>query len=448
MKQVKSNINREKAQINKKNNEYNNLNVKEGLDIFLQYRKKMVDEGDLDLDTYVDDIKTLESRFIRDNKLLKYKITSVDKDIAQEFTNELNKSVKMNSGKEEKLSINTIYKPFAFIRKTFSFFKEELKIIDDNPFMLVKNKPQTTANPQKYLIDNEIKYTIEKLNNETIRSRFIINLMLETGLRIEEICGLKLGGVKLKRQSIVTEMALVKVNGELRLKKLKTKDSERELAVSDYCIDLFNKYIVFKKACGIVANEEDLIFTGYDGEWIAPSQYSKDWQKIRDKIKLDKVPMKNLRHSSVTFMLNDNPNIKAVQTRSGHSKPATTLSYYNQSNLYEDRKLVNKYSEAFHNSLGFTIGELYRISVGRIFSKKRTIELIEKITNKNIDNDNFEEELTRCQDYFMELFPMFQKISKIDDILDEEEIDKLFEGFKNSYQKVQIKELEDLSIKI
>ena len=66
----------------------------------------------------------------------------------------------------------------------------------------------------------------------------------------------------------------------------------------------------------------------------------------------------------------------------------------------------------------------------------------EKVCNEYIDGTNFDINLERCQDYFRELFPIFDKILNIDSSLDDEEIDALFEGFTPLYRKIKIESLD------
>ena len=140
-------------------------------------------------------------------------------------------------------------------------------------------------------------------------------------------------------------------------------------------------------------------------------------------------------------MLQGETNIEAVKKRFGWSKVSTVLGVYNQSNLEEDRKLLNKFEEEFRNSLGLTYTELYRISVNRFSNQRKINSFIQYMLGKPIEKINYLEDLKICQEYLFRLFPVFKKISNIDHLLDDEEIDTIFEGFKKVYKKIKIEPL-------
>ena len=59
-----------------------------------------------------------------------------------------------------------------------------------------------------------------------------------------------------------------------------------------------------------------------------------------------------------------------------------------------------------------------------------------------INDENFDIQLERCQEYFKELFPIIDKILKIDSLLDEEELESIFTGFSELYRNIKIEKLE------
>ena len=155
-----------------------------------------------------------------------------------------------------------------------------------------------------------------------------------------------------------------------------------------------------------------------------------------------KISLKNLRHTNTSFFVSRNGNLKAVQNRVGHENVETTLGFYAQSNFVEERKLVNFYEEEFYNKLGLSMGDLYRIVSNRFTDNKKLISILEKVGNEYIDDSNYDIQLERCQDYFKELFPIFEKILQIDSVIDDDEIDAIFKGFSSLYRKVKIESLE------
>ena len=189
-------------------------------------------------------------------------------------------------------------------------------------------------------------------------------------------------------------------------------------------------------------SNDDFIFTSWlDQELISPSKYTAEWREFIHSLGYEELPLRVIRHSAATFMLQGETNIEAVKKRFGWSKVSTVLGVYNQSNLEEDRKLLNKFEEEFRNSLGLTYAELYRISVNRFSNQKKINSFIQYMLGKPVEKISYLEDLKTCQEYLFRLFPVFKKVSNIDHLLDDEEIDTIFEGFKKVYKKIKIEPL-------
>ena len=435
----------------KKDNGYSDLTVDEGFKLFFKERMRLVEHNQIELSTYEDNVMVYSGRYIKDNEILKKKIKNIDKKEAQKYVDWLYAQKPLKEGKD-KLSVNTIANPFKLMNGVFNYFKDELEIIEINPFTKIKNKPKYKPKNQNYLITEEIKIVLNALDDENIRFKALINLFLETGLRIEEITALKWCDLNKFRQTISIHRALIKskLTGKLIIKDVKTDGSERDLGISEYAFDFLYKLRKFKENCGQIVTNDDFIFSSWDSnELIGPNKYSEEWRKFIKKLGFEKLPLKNLRHTIATFMLQGETNIEAVKKRFGWTKDSTVMGIYNQSGIQEDRMLVRKFEETFRNTLGLSFADLYRISVNRFSNKRKLVKFIEDITNAYVDDTNFEIQLNRCQKYLFELYPVFEKISYINNKLDDEEIDAMFDGFKNIYKQIKITSLnEEMNIKI
>ena len=97
-----------------------------------------------------------------------------------------------------------------------------------------------------------------------------------------------------------------------------------------------------------------------------------------------------------------------------------------------------------HNTLGVSYADLYCICVNRFNNKRKLNEVLQAMLGRNVDQNNFESDLKICQEYLMQLFPVFSKIAKIDHLLDDEEVEAIFVGFKPIYKKIKV-ELVDVN---
>lgn len=423
--------------------------VREGLDVYLEERYEAVKRNYIQISTYEQDILDAHrNRYLKNSKIFDEIIKNVDKKRATEFINYLHDLSKKDG---DKLSNNTLYKPYSFVRKLFNYFKDELEIIDKNPFDNVKNKPTASANEKEYFNIEEMHYIHEKIEHENIRFRTLIVLMMDNGLRREEALGIKFKDINKLRETITISRAYVKsrLGNENYIKETKTKSSNREIILSSHTIDLIDKYKLFKESCGFIVNENDYVFTAWDSmDLIDPSRYSAEFKKFLDRINIKKkIPLKNLRTTNTTFYVTKNQNIKAIQKREGHSSFDTTMKYYAQSDLLEDKKLVNEYEKEFYNKLGLSVADLYKIVSNRFKDEGKLINVMEQLCNTYIDDSNYIYQLERCQNYFRELFPIFDKIIKIDSMLTDDDIISLFDGYTSKYLSIKIESLPpDLKI--
>jgi len=434
-----------------KDNEFQDLTLREGFENFFVYRKSLIGKKTgkrIGRTTYEKDVIIYQGRFIRDCVLLNKKITDITVEDAQNYVDELFSAKPVKENENETLSENTINNPYELMHKAFVYFKDKLKIIKYNPFDEVEQKPKYKAKDRNYLANTDIHYVLDEIDKKNIRLRLLINLFLETGLRIEEILAIKYSDINRRRMTIKIVRALVKsrLTGELIIKDLKTEASEREITISEYTLNLIDNYRYFKEQCGMIVTNDDFIFTSWlDNELITPSRYTAEWRVFIRLLGYKDLPLRVLRHSAATFMLQGETNIEAVKKRFGWSKVSTVLGIYNQSNLEEDKKLLNKFEEEFRNALGLTYSELYRISVNRLNNKRKVNSLIQKLLSKPIEEIDYINDLKQCQNYLFDLFPVFRKIAIIDNQLDDEEIEAIFEGFKQIYKKIKIEPLNKVT---
>jgi len=422
--------------------------VRDGIELYLKERKEDYNRGFIQITTYEHDIKAYQNNTcLKDSSIFDKTINEITDEYAQKFVNSLwDTKIVKGKNKGKRLSQNTIYKPFSFIHKVFNYFKDDLKIINYNPFDSIKMKPHAVAEDKEYFSEEEMHYIKEKLEFENIRFRTLITFMMDMGCRREEALAIKYGDINIFRKTINIERAFVKSTLDNRyiIKPVKRKKSEREIICTSYVLQLIDNYKKFKEACGFVVNNDDFVFTAWDSmEIVDPDRYSREFRLFLNKIGIQKnIPLKKLRTTNASFFVSRGVNLKAVQNREGHENIETTLTYYAQSNLLEDKKLVQVYEEEFYNKLGLSMADLYRIVSNRYTDTKKLINILEKVGNEYIDDSNYDIQLARCQNYFKELFPIFDKILTIDSLLQDDEIDCIFSGFQSLYHSIKIETLE------
>ena len=445
--EIKKNRKEENLSINENRKSITSFStVAEGIEVYIKERKKAFERGLIQESTYEGDICDFKyNNYLKNSKIFDEQIGKVDVDRAQKFIYYLY-DIKKKDGKM--ISTTTMHNQFIFINKIFNYFKK-IKIIKENPFDSVIDKPKREiSNDSNYLEDIEMHYVHEKIEFENIRLRTLVIIMLDMGLRKEEALALKYSDFNKIRNTVKVSISVIRsrLSGKIIVKKLKTRPSEREIIVTKHVLELINNMKTFKEACGFKVTKDDYIFTAWDSmRLISPDRYAREFATFMKKNEnITQIPLKNLRATNTTFFASKGYNLKALQKRVGHSDFDTTAKYYIKSNFSEDQKLVDAYEEEFYNKLGLSVVDLYKIVNNRLNDDKKLINILEKVCNTFIDDSNFELELDRCQKYFRSLFPVFDKISKIDSLLSDDDLDTLLMGYKSKYLNIKIEPLEPI----
>ena len=163
-------------------------------------------------------------------------------------------------------------------------------------------------------------------------------ILLETGLRISEFCGLDLNvAVDMKNKSILVEHQLLKdTETGYYIEKPKTKSGIREIPMTDKAYDAFQRLIKSRK------KTEPIVIDGYsnflmlNGKGLpqVASSYNmvlKGLVKKYNKTHADELPEispHSLRHTFCTKMANKGMTPNTLQYIMGHSDISMTLNYY------------------------------------------------------------------------------------------------------------------------
>jgi site-specific recombinase XerD len=181
------------------------------------------------------------------------------------------------------------------------------KLILNRKFTFVGTKhPRKPKSLPKVVSHIDMINSIQSINN--LKHKSIISLAYSTGIRISELCNLKIGNIDSKRMLILIE------NGKGR--------KDRYVPLSDSILSLLRLY--FKRYKPIL----------YLFESNAKQKYSKSscraiWKKFRKNTQLS---FHSIRHSCFTRLLETGTDIRIIQKIAGHSNIKTTEIYTHVSN--------------------------------------------------------------------------------------------------------------------
>lgn len=190
---------------------------------------------------------------------------------------------------------------------------------------------------EKLVADEEtVQKIIAALENESIKYETYYKLIIATGMRRGECCGLKWSDIDYERKSIHIQRNVVKITGEeIIVKDTKTAAGDRYVYFSPEMESLLKEY---HRECvwqadayeDRVLTEEDFVFRRHDSQDpMTPSTFTWRFKLILKKNGLpEKLNVHSLRHSNASLLIAGGADVATVAGLLGHSQPSTTLDIY------------------------------------------------------------------------------------------------------------------------
>lgn len=243
--------------------------------------------------------------------------------------------------REEGIQARSVARILSGVRSFYRFLTLE-KEVEQDPSELLES-PQIGKHLPEVLSVEEIDSIINVIDvskPEGIRDRAIIEVLYGCGLRISELCNLRISQLYLEDKYI----------------RVKGKGSkERLVPIEGVAIDRVREWLVTRMGCKVKPSEEDYVFVsltrGSRLSRISLFVYIKDYAE-RAGIKKNISPH-TFRHSFATHLLEGGANLRAIQMMLGHEDISTTeiymhidksklrteiLEHHPRNILYEERK--------------------------------------------------------------------------------------------------------------
>nr|WP_325180700.1 site-specific integrase [uncultured Oscillibacter sp.] len=190
---------------------------------------------------------------------------------------------------------------------------------------------------EKLVADEEtMQKIITALENESIKYETYYKLIIATGMRRGECCGLKWSDIDYERKSIHIQRNVVKITGEdIIVKDTKTAAGDRYVYFSPEMESLLKEYY---RECVWQADAyenreltaDDFVFRKHDSQDpMTPSTFTWRFKLILKKNGLpEKLNVHSLRHSNASLLIAGGADVATVAGLLGHSQPSTTLDIY------------------------------------------------------------------------------------------------------------------------
>ena len=214
----------------------------------------------------------------------------------------------------------------------------------------------TGKKKEKIIADEEmVQKLISAVEQESIKYEVFFKLIIATGMRRGECCGLKWEDINFREKSIHIQRNIVKVTGEAAIaKEPKTTAGNRYVYFSKELASLIKEY---KKECawqvetyeGRSMTDSDYLFKMHGQSLpMTPSTFTWRFKKILRKNGLpEKLNVHSLRHTNASLMIAQGVDITTVAGLLGHAQPSTTLDIY--SHAFDKNK--KQAQEKLHKAL-------------------------------------------------------------------------------------------------
>lgn len=219
---------------------------------------------------------------------------------------------------EKKYKPTTVSRKISALRSFYKFLLNNSKV-NENPFIFI-SLPKKEKKLPKYVNYEDVStiFNTPDLNSfYGIRDRLILELLYGTGIRVSELCNIKLKDITISSNKILI---------------LGKGNKERIVYYGDYCDEILNKYLELRNSYLKGKNHDYLLLNRF-GNKINKRTVQNTLSEILKKASIKKnITPHTLRHTFATHLLNEGCDILTVKELLGHSSLDTTQIYTHVSN--------------------------------------------------------------------------------------------------------------------
>lgn len=237
----------------------------------------------------------------------------------------------------------------GFSYKTISNYKRSLKasfymaIEDDyvrkNPFdFKLSEVIEDDSEPKVALSEEQEQALLDFMAHDNVYRKYYddVLILLKTGLRISELCGLTKKDLDFENHAISVNHQLLKDRDGYYIDEPKTKSGIRKVPMSDETEQAFKRVLKRKQKSNIkeIDGYRNFLFLNTSGSPVHRPMYETILKRMvqkynkTHKVKLPKITPHTLRHTFCTRLAQKNMNPKNLQYIMGHSNIMLTLNLY------------------------------------------------------------------------------------------------------------------------
>ena len=206
------------------------------------------------------------------------------------------------------------------------------QVIYDNPARRI-NPPKVQKKEAVFLDDKEVVQVAKVLMQAPLKWRTILMLLMYSGMRRGEACGLYWKDIDFNNNLIhITKANMYLAGKGIIERETKTESSKRVIKLPNEMMYLLKEYqmsqLCEKQKLGDKWTDTGKVFTQENGLPINPNSISHWTKKFREENDLPEFTPHSLRHTSATLLIMSGVPVRAVAARLGHANQNTTNTIY------------------------------------------------------------------------------------------------------------------------
>lgn len=185
-----------------------------------------------------------------------------------------------------------------------------------------------------FYTEEEARQILACFENEPIKWRLIVNLLLIAGIRKGELCGLKWESVNFEKNTIhICNQVQYDTKRGLFEETPKTSKSIRTITLPAGIMQMMRSYQSWQKEERLRLGEyfvnRGFVFSQDNGEPLHPDSINHEFAKMERKYNLPHLRPHSFRHTMATHLFaKGNLDVVTVSARLGHAQPSTTMNIY------------------------------------------------------------------------------------------------------------------------
>lgn len=241
---------------------------------------------------------------------------------------------------EEGIQPRSLARVLSGVRSFYRFLVLESELENDPTELL--ESPRIGKHLPEVLSVEEIDAIIGAIDmsrQEGVRDRAIIETLYSCGLRVSELCQLKLSDLFL-------EEGYIRVHGK--------GSKERLVPIGQQAIDRLREWFVDRLHIKVKPDQEDFVFVSFTrGQHLSRISVFVMIKAYAQKAGISKtISPHTFRHSFATHLLKGGANLRAIQTMLGHEDISTTEIYMHVDTSHLRQEILEHHPRNIMNEAG------------------------------------------------------------------------------------------------